>query len=91
MLCVSYWELDYGLRCFVGPHLVLALVVGFPGVALFCVGVPLASALWLRHNAARGRLNTHHFSDRYGFLYEGARGGARMRGQEQGRQRMGCM
>ncbi|PNW88696.1 hypothetical protein CHLRE_01g040650v5 [Chlamydomonas reinhardtii] len=65
-----YWEQDYGLRCFRDSHLVLALVVAIPGVVLFCVGVPVASAAFLRRNALRGRLNERKFSDRYGFLYE---------------------
>ncbi|GIM05121.1 hypothetical protein Vretimale_9537, partial [Volvox reticuliferus] len=65
-----FWELDYDLRCFKGSHLVLTLVLAVPGLVLWCVGVPLGSALWLRHNAARGRLNQPDFSDRYGFLYE---------------------
>ncbi|KAG2448500.1 hypothetical protein HYH02_006391 [Chlamydomonas schloesseri] len=65
-----YWEQDYGLHCFRGSHLLLALVVAFPGVVLFCLGVPMASAAFLRRNALRGRLNERKFSDRYGFLYE---------------------
>ncbi|GIL65853.1 hypothetical protein Vafri_19500, partial [Volvox africanus] len=65
-----FWELDYDLRCFHGSHLVLTLVVAVPWLLLWCVGVPLGSALWLRYNAARGKLNQPQFSDRYGFLYE---------------------
>ncbi|KAG2444938.1 hypothetical protein HXX76_001674 [Chlamydomonas incerta] len=65
-----YWEQDYGLHCFRDSHLVLALVVAIPGVVLFCLGVPLASAAFLRRSALRGRLNERKFSDRYGFLYE---------------------
>ncbi|GFR39670.1 hypothetical protein Agub_g141 [Astrephomene gubernaculifera] len=66
----SFWEMDYGLHCYRSQHLVLAAAVGFPGLVLFCLGVPAASAAWLRHSARRGRLNDRDFSDRYGFLYE---------------------
>ncbi len=49
--------------------------VGVPGVACWCLGVPIGTALFLKRK--RGMLEDEFFSARYGFLYEGQGGGAR--------------
>ncbi|GLC43228.1 hypothetical protein PLESTM_001445000 [Pleodorina starrii] len=62
-----YWSKDYNLRCYTGPHRLLMLLLGVPGVLLFSVGVPGFSAWFLWYN--RRRLRWRNFFRSYGFLY----------------------
>ena len=55
--------------CYKGKHLAFALILGVPGIILFCLGIPILSAFFLRMR--KGLLNDPEFSLRFGFLYEG--------------------
>jgi hypothetical protein len=43
------------------------LALGVPGVALFCIGLPLGSALFLRANVEK--LTNVHFASQYVLMY----------------------
>lgn len=42
-----FWSQDYSQRCYSGRHLALALGYGLPWLTLFCIGVPVITALLL--------------------------------------------
>lgn len=65
----SLYSQSLDTPCYKGIHLYFALLLGLPGIVLFAVGIPLASALFLRFK--RERLEEAHFSLRFGFMYEG--------------------
>ncbi len=54
-------------QCYEGPHLALVLILGVPGVLLFSIGVPVASAFFLRRHLKR--LHTKAFLAEFSFLY----------------------
>ena len=63
---------DLNVQCYSGLHFWLVIFIGGPGLLLFALGVPVASAVFLR--VMHRHLESERFSLRYGFIYEGAKG-----------------
>jgi hypothetical protein len=43
----SYWVNDADIRCYRGKHLTFAVVYGLPWLVIFCLGVPIYTAMVL--------------------------------------------
>jgi hypothetical protein len=64
-----YWARDMRLRCWGRGHTVQALVLGVLGVAVLCVGLPVAIVVVLRGHTTK-TLRQGTFGQRCGFLYK---------------------
>jgi hypothetical protein len=54
-------------QCFKGPHLVLTLAVGVPGIVLVCLGIPLGSLVFLR--ITKPHHSAPKFAATFGLMY----------------------
>ena len=64
----QFWVQDYSMQCYQGWHMIMALAVGVPGVLLWCISVPLGTALFLRRN--QHRLDEPLFEANFGMMYQ---------------------
>lgn len=62
------WRADYRLHCYEGQHGVLAWALGVPGLVLFALACPLATAWWFFVHL--DVLDAPWFAATWGFLYE---------------------
>lgn len=47
----QHWRHDYRMSCYRGTHRLLTLLLGVPGLLVFALGCPVATAWWLAVNA----------------------------------------
>eukprot|EP00210_Caulerpa_lentillifera_P007403 g7075.t1 len=65
-----YWAEDTAHKCFEGEHAKLAYFLGFPGLILFSLGVPLTILGTLVYNKVHDRLHDIEVLNSFGFVYQ---------------------
>ena len=65
----DYWAMDTSLKCYKGPHAVLASTVGWPVLVIFSFGLPVLLTYVLIRQRSQEPGQNPWLSDATGFLY----------------------